>query len=188
MPCKKSTDECSVKLLKYNRDKHLIGSDLESGTAETGDMRFASHCTIMECTAVHFGEFLSVCAWHLSDLSLVYCLAADGAHTLTCALMLLNTDLHGHVSTGGLYLLSSTGLALLWSTCNQQSFVSRDMSQFASFLSVHVWFFPPPSVSPLLSSHRPTFWPASVSLLSPSSLIWFKQEHCGLANITSSVS
>lgn len=22
----------------------------------------------------------------------------DGAHTLTCALMLLNTDLHGHVS------------------------------------------------------------------------------------------
>lgn len=22
---------------------------------------------------------------------------ADGAHTLTCALMLLNTDLHGHV-------------------------------------------------------------------------------------------
>lgn len=25
----------------------------------------------------------------------------DGAHTLTCALMLLNTDLHGHVSGGG---------------------------------------------------------------------------------------
>lgn len=24
----------------------------------------------------------------------------DGAHTLTCALMLLNTDLHGHVSGG----------------------------------------------------------------------------------------
>lgn len=24
----------------------------------------------------------------------------DGAHTLTCALMLLNTDLHGHVSRG----------------------------------------------------------------------------------------
>lgn len=24
--------------------------------------------------------------------------ALDGAHTLTCALMLLNTDLHGHVS------------------------------------------------------------------------------------------
>lgn len=24
----------------------------------------------------------------------------DGAHTLTCALMLLNTDLHGHVSEG----------------------------------------------------------------------------------------
>lgn len=24
----------------------------------------------------------------------------DGAHTLTCALMLLNTDLHGHVSWG----------------------------------------------------------------------------------------
>uniref|UniRef100_H3CGB2 Pleckstrin and Sec7 domain containing 2 n=1 Tax=Tetraodon nigroviridis TaxID=99883 RepID=H3CGB2_TETNG len=28
----------------------------------------------------------------------------DGAHTLTCALMLLNTDLHGHVCTGVLYL------------------------------------------------------------------------------------
>lgn len=26
----------------------------------------------------------------------------DGIHTLTCALMLLNTDLHGHVSWGGL--------------------------------------------------------------------------------------
>ena len=25
----------------------------------------------------------------------------DGIHTLTCALMLLNTDLHGHVSRGG---------------------------------------------------------------------------------------
>lgn len=25
----------------------------------------------------------------------------DGIHTLTCALMLLNTDLHGHVSWGG---------------------------------------------------------------------------------------
>lgn len=25
----------------------------------------------------------------------------DGIHTLTCALMLLNTDLHGHVSCGG---------------------------------------------------------------------------------------
>lgn len=25
-------------------------------------------------------------------------LSLDGAHTLTCALMLLNTDLHGHVS------------------------------------------------------------------------------------------
>lgn len=24
----------------------------------------------------------------------------DGIHTLTCALMLLNTDLHGHVSWG----------------------------------------------------------------------------------------
>lgn len=184
----RKADECSVKLLKYNRDKHQISSDLRSGTAETGDMRFASHCTIMECTALHLGEFLSVRAWHLSDLSLVYCLAADGAHTLTCALMLLNTDLHGHVSTGGLYLLSSTGLVLLWSTCNQQSFVNSDMSQFASFLLVHVLFFPPPSVSPFLSSHRPTFWPASVSLLSPSSLIWFKWEHCGLANITSSVS
>lgn len=37
-----------------------------------------------------------------SDLSFLS-LAADGAHTLTCALMLLNTDLHGHVCTGGLY-------------------------------------------------------------------------------------
>lgn len=35
------------------------------------------------------------------------CLSADGAHTLTCALMLLNTDLHGHVCTGGLYLTFS---------------------------------------------------------------------------------
>lgn len=40
------------------------------------------------------------------DLSFL-CLAADGAHTLTCALMLLNTDLHGHVCTGGLYLTFS---------------------------------------------------------------------------------
>lgn len=47
-------DKCSVKLLKYNHDKHLIDSDLGSGTAETGDMRFASHCTNMECTALHF--------------------------------------------------------------------------------------------------------------------------------------
>lgn len=34
----------------------------------------------------------------------------DGIHTLTCALMLLNTDLHGHVSWGGRtgYVLSLT--------------------------------------------------------------------------------
>lgn len=29
------------------------------------------------------------------------CCVSDGIHTLTCALMLLNTDLHGHVSAGG---------------------------------------------------------------------------------------
>lgn len=40
-----------------------------------------------------------------SDLSFV-CFTVDGAHTLTCALMLLNTDLHGHVCTGVLYLTS----------------------------------------------------------------------------------
>lgn len=36
---------------------------------------------------------------HSPDLGFVYCPLADGAHTLTCALMLLNTDLHGHVRT-----------------------------------------------------------------------------------------
>lgn len=40
-----------------------------------------------------------------SDLSFIS-FAVDGAHTLTCALMLLNTDLHGHVCTGVLYLTS----------------------------------------------------------------------------------
>lgn len=40
-----------------------------------------------------------------SDLSFI-CFAVDGAHTLTCALMLLNTDLHGHVCTAVLYLTS----------------------------------------------------------------------------------
>lgn len=35
----------------------------------------------------------------------------DGIHTLTCALMLLNTDLHGHVSWGsikGTYALTDS--------------------------------------------------------------------------------
>lgn len=36
--------------------------------------------------------------WGWLKLTLV--LPLDGAHTLTCALMLLNTDLHGHVSEG----------------------------------------------------------------------------------------
>lgn len=36
-----------------------------------------------------------------SCLNLLFC--SDAVHTLTCALMLLNTDLHGQVSVG-LYL------------------------------------------------------------------------------------
>lgn len=31
-------------------------------------------------------------------VTLVISLSADGVHCLTCAMMLLNTDLHGHVS------------------------------------------------------------------------------------------
>uniref|UniRef100_A0A4W5P2Y5 SEC7 domain-containing protein n=1 Tax=Hucho hucho TaxID=62062 RepID=A0A4W5P2Y5_9TELE len=36
----------------------------------------------------------------------------DGAHTLTCALMLLNTDLHGHVCTALLSNLQSVEMDL----------------------------------------------------------------------------
>lgn len=46
---------------------------------------------------------VSMCKWWIfsfagSDLGFI-CSTVDGAHTLTCALMLLNTDLHGHVCT-----------------------------------------------------------------------------------------
>lgn len=34
-------------------------------------------------------------------VTLVMSLSADGVHCLTCAMMLLNTDLHGHVSMHG---------------------------------------------------------------------------------------
>ena len=33
-------------------------------------------------------------------LSVLVSLLLDGVHCLTCAMMLLNTDLHGHVSVG----------------------------------------------------------------------------------------
>lgn len=45
------------------------------------------------CVAESRNEWVLTLRVPLSDL--------DGIHTLTCALMLLNTDLHGHVSWGG---------------------------------------------------------------------------------------
>jgi hypothetical protein len=45
---------------------------------------------------------------HSEDTIVFY---LDGIHTLTCALMLLNTDLHGHVSWGsvkGTYVLTGS--------------------------------------------------------------------------------
>lgn len=53
---------------------------------------------------------LQLCS--LLFLTLGFCPAADGAHTLTCALMLLNTDLHGHVCTQVLYRTASGGFLL----------------------------------------------------------------------------
>lgn len=43
-------------------------------------------------------HFCGRCLTFLWPSPNVLSVAADGAHTLTCALMLLNTDLHGHVS------------------------------------------------------------------------------------------
>lgn len=59
------------------------------------------------------------------------------------------------------------------------SLCENSQNPVSYFLSVRVVFVPPRCVSPRLASLRPTFWPASVPLLSPSSLSWLKQERLG---------
>jgi len=60
------------------------------------------HC-VNECASgVHYNKSNTVgcsCSDSLCELIELPCLCvSDSVHTLTCALMLLNTDLHGHVS------------------------------------------------------------------------------------------